>query len=79
MQNGPTIKPIELRVGVIEWMMPDIARVPASPIGRASGDYRRVLDDKETISGMRRKGDCWDNAVAEKFLAYDQSGAHPRR
>lgn len=33
----------------------------------ASGDYRRALDDNKMICSMSRKGDCWDNAVAESF------------
>ena len=33
----------------------------------ASADYRRALDDNKMICSMSRKGDCWDNAVAESF------------
>jgi putative transposase len=35
----------------------------------ASGDYRRALDAHEIECSMSRKGDCWDNAVAESFFA----------
>ena len=35
----------------------------------ASGDYQRVLDDHGLHCSMSRKGDCWDNAVAESFFA----------
>jgi len=35
----------------------------------ASGDYRRALDDIGVICSMSRKGNCWDNAVAESFFA----------
>ena len=35
----------------------------------ASGDYRKTLSDLEMIASMSRKGDCWDNAVAESFFA----------
>jgi putative transposase len=35
----------------------------------ASGDYRQALTDVAMISSMSRKGDCWDNAVAESFFA----------
>ena len=34
VHNGPTIKPIELRVGIVEHMTPDMARV----VGELSGD-----------------------------------------
>jgi putative transposase len=35
----------------------------------ASGDYRSALDAHEMDCSMSRKGDCWDNAVAESFFA----------
>ena len=33
----------------------------------ASKAYRRLLKAHGFIGGMSRKGDCWDNAVAESF------------
>lgn len=33
----------------------------------ASSDYRRALDEHGMVCSMSRKGDCWDNAVAESF------------
>jgi hypothetical protein len=35
----------------------------------ACGDYRKMLDARGITSSMSRKGDCWDNAVAESFFA----------
>ena len=35
----------------------------------ASTDYRRFLDKHGLVASMSRKGDCWDNAVAESFFA----------
>jgi transposase InsO family protein len=35
----------------------------------ASADYRAVLNLHQLIASMSRKGDCWDNAVAESFFA----------
>lgn len=35
----------------------------------ASGDYQRVLRQHEIVCSMSRRGDCWDNAVAESFFA----------
>jgi transposase InsO family protein len=35
----------------------------------ASGDYRGALDMLGAIKSMSRKGDCWDNSVAESFFA----------
>ena len=41
MHNGPTIKPIELRVGIVEHMTPDMARV----VGQLTADHNsRGLD-----------------------------------
>jgi putative transposase len=35
----------------------------------ASGDYQRRLQDRGILCSMSRKGDCWDNAVAESFFS----------
>lgn len=35
----------------------------------ASNEYKRVLKQLGCVGSMSRKGDCWDNAVAESFFA----------
>ena len=35
----------------------------------ASNAYRRLLKTNDFVGSMSRKGDCWDNAVAESFFA----------
>jgi transposase InsO family protein len=35
----------------------------------ASDEYQRLLSNHGFIGSMSRKGDCWDNAVAESFFA----------
>jgi putative transposase len=35
----------------------------------ASGDYQRLLATNGIVGSMSRRGDCWDNAVAESFFA----------
>jgi len=35
----------------------------------ASGDYQRVLAQQRVVGSMSRRGNCWDNAVAESFFA----------
>jgi putative transposase len=35
----------------------------------ASTDYREALESRGIECSMSRKGDCWDNAVAESFFA----------
>jgi len=34
----------------------------------ASDSYREILSDYDVKASMSRKGDCWDNAVAESFF-----------
>lgn len=33
-----------------------------------SADFQKMLSSYKMISSMSRKGDCWDNAVAESFF-----------
>jgi len=35
----------------------------------ASDDYREELERFGVVASMSRKGDCWDNAVAESFFS----------
>lgn len=35
----------------------------------AAGEYRKALKAASSVCSMSRKGDCWDNAVAESFFA----------
>ena len=35
----------------------------------ASGDYQTALGRQGILCSMSRRGDCWDNAVAESFFA----------
>jgi putative transposase len=35
----------------------------------ASGDYQQALGELGVVCSMSRKGNCWDNAVAESFFA----------
>jgi len=35
----------------------------------ASGDFRRTMTGLGFVPSMSRKGNCWDNAVAESFFA----------
>ena len=51
--------------------MPQLGLVHHSDRGSvyASGDYRAALKAFGAVASMSRKGDCWDNAVAESFFA----------
>lgn len=35
----------------------------------ASVEYRKRLSQRDVVCSMSRKGDCWDNAVAESFFS----------
>ena len=35
----------------------------------ASNEYRALLEDQKAVASMSRKGNCWDNAVAESWFA----------
>lgn len=35
----------------------------------ASGDYRQLISQHQLVQSMSRRGNCWDNAVAESFFA----------
>ena len=39
----------------------------------ACKDFRKLLDKHEYVQSMSRKGDCWDNAVAESFFSIIKS------
>ncbi|MDB5100506.1 MAG: putative integrase [Cyanobacteria bacterium RYN_339] len=48
----------------------------------ASGDYRKALKGFGMVASMSRKGNCWDNAVAESFfstLKFELSGGYRGR
>ena len=35
----------------------------------ASAEYRQLLSDHGIVGSMSRRGNCWDNAVAESFFS----------
>ena len=46
----------------------------------ACNDFRKELENHKFIQSMSRKGDCWDNAVAESFFGtLKRELAHRRR
>jgi len=47
----------------------EVLRRPLEFTPYASEDYRQALAERGMIASMSRKGDCWDNAVAESFFA----------
>jgi putative transposase len=42
----------------------------------ASNDYQDALRDLGVVCSMSRKGNCWDNAVAESFFAHPEDRVH---
>lgn len=46
----------------------------------ASRDFRSILEGRKFVQSMGRKGNCWDNAVAESFFHTIKTGLiHHRR
>ena len=39
-----------------------------------SDDFQRELARLGIVSSMSRKGNCWDNAVAEELLRHSETG-----
>jgi transposase InsO family protein len=35
----------------------------------ASQEFRAILNSFQVVQSMSRKGDCWDNSIAESFFA----------
>ena len=46
-----------------------VLRRQVEPRQYACHAYRELLDEHGIRASMSRKGDCWDNAVAESFFA----------
>src|SRR5207247_10932825 len=46
-----------------------LLRGPVESTQYASGDDQRMLAQHGIVCSMSRRGDCWDNAVAESFFA----------
>jgi transposase InsO family protein len=57
------------RPGLIATPPVEVLRRPLESTQYASGDYQQVLAEHGITCSMSRKGDCWDNAVAESFFA----------
>jgi transposase InsO family protein len=46
-----------------------VLRRPIEFTQDACAEYRAVLETQGMRASMSRKGNCWDNAVAERFVA----------
>ena len=58
-------------IKAIEFRNPDSGLVLHSDLGSnyCSNEFREYLKDNTIISSNSRKGNCWDNAVAESFFS----------
>jgi len=52
-----------------DWITQAVLRRPVESGQYASAAYRALLVAEGMIASMSRKGNCWDNAVAESFFA----------
>src|SRR5213593_1683219 len=48
---------------------PGCCITPIAGAQYASGDYQALLDAHGLVGSMSRRGNCWDNAVAESFFS----------
>jgi transposase InsO family protein len=62
---------LEALRGAVGRRAPDAGLLHHSDRGSqyASGDYQDALRESGVVCSMSRKGNCWDNAVAESFFA----------
>jgi putative transposase len=47
----------------------EVLRRPIESAQYASGDYQALLAAHGIVCSMSRRGNCWDNAVAESFFS----------
>jgi putative transposase len=66
-----TTLPLAALTHALRWRRPAPGLIHHTDRGAqyASGDYRALLAAHGVQQSMSRKGDCWDNAVAESFFA----------
>ena len=66
-----TVLPLTALQRALAWRQPAAGLLHHTDRGSqyASHDYRAVLTAHHVVQSMRRRGDCWDNAVAERFFA----------
>jgi transposase InsO family protein len=62
---------LEALAAAVGRRVPNVGLVHHSDRGSqyASNDYQTALDELGVVCSMSRKGNCWDNAVAESFFA----------
>lgn len=81
VHNGPTIKPIELRVGIIEHMTPDMARV-VGELGaeHSSRGVERTLRTTGLVSPSRaflaKRTTAMATEIAEDIETFEQAARH---
>jgi transposase InsO family protein len=64
----------------IDYRKPKRALIHHSDQGKefASRGFRELLELNKIVPSMSRKGDCWDNAVAESFFKTIKTELVPR-
>lgn len=71
---GETLE-AELATGALEMALerrrpgPGLLHHSDRGVQYASNAYRELLEEQQAVVSMSRKGNCWDNAVAESFFA----------
>ena len=63
------LAPSALKMAVKQRPRPGLVHHTDRDCRYASAEYRRALDAAGITASMSRRGDCWDNAVAESFFS----------
>ena len=61
-----------LKQAILRRSPPTRAHLPSLDRGSqySGNDFKALLVQYEIVGSMSRKGDCWDNAVAQEFFPY---------
>src|SRR5436309_6331648 len=61
-------RPVAASVLPSQLLAVEVLRRPVESAQYASGDYQALLAAHGAVCSMSRRGNCWDNAVAESFF-----------
>src|SRR5213593_418152 len=62
-------RPVAASVLPSQLLAVEVLQRPLESAQYASANYRAVLDAHGVVISMSRRGNCWDNAVAESFFS----------
>ena len=63
------LKALRMALGQRSFVAGDLLHHSDRGVQYASAEYRQLLSDHGIVGSMSRRGNCWDNAVAESFFS----------